>query len=1076
MYKKVPPTMDFPAREREVLEFWNENDIFSESVKQREGRKEFSFYDGPPTANGKPHIGHILTRVMKDIIPRYKTMKGFHVLRKAGWDTHGLPVELEVEKQLCINGKQEIEKYGIEPFIKQCKESVWKYKAEWERMSARVGYWADMANPYVTYDDNYIESVWWSVKTIADKGLLYKGHKVVPYCPRCGTALSSHEVAQGYKDVKEKSIFVKFKVKNAADTYFLAWTTTPWTLPGNAALCVNPKEKYALIETPGGARYILAENLVPALFEEYKILETKKGAAYERAEYEPLFTYAAGVQGGGGGKNGRQSGDGAGGKSIDTDATTPPSNRAPDAWYVTTDNYVTLTDGSGIVHIAPAFGEDDANVGRRYGLPFIQLVNERGVFDETAGELAGKFAKDADKDIIIDLKKRGLLFREMPFEHSYPFCWRCDTPLLYYARASWFVKMSELRGQLLKNNAAVNWIPDGIGKGRMGNFLENAVDWGLSRERYWGTPLPVWVCPTCKKFEVIGSRAELKARAGLAGDVELHKPYVDAVTFKCECGGEMKRAPEVIDCWYDSGSMPFAQYHYPFENADTFNATFPADFISEAVDQTRGWFYTLLAIGTLLFDKAPFKNCIVLGHVNDKDGQKMSKHKGNVVDPWSVLDVQGADAVRWYFYTVSNPWLPSRFSAEAVGEAQRKFLGTLWNTYSFYVLYAEVDQFNPFRYDLKKCALTLMDRWILSGLNTLIQFVDGNLKAYKITESARAIQDFTDKLSNWYVRRSRERFWGGGMTEDKKAAFMTLFTVLYTLSQAAAPFIPFMSETIYQNIARGVNPDLPLSVHLCGFPKADKKAIDAELENGMNAALALAYLGRSARAAANVKNRQPLPLLMIGGGDSATLGADLRAIVADELNVKRIECRSDLSEYSGVELKPQLKTLGPKYGAYLPLIRAELESRAESVMAAVKGGGSYGFTAPDGTVIELNEGDLLVSVKNKEGYSADGDGVYKVVLDARLTDELIDEGYAREIVSKIQSMRKEAGFEVTDRITVEYAAGEKLSRVFATRPEIAADTLSDRIAAGKAADGFSKEWNVNGEFLKLAVSKIGNSG
>ncbi|GHV03168.1 isoleucine--tRNA ligase [Clostridia bacterium] len=1037
--------MDFPAREREVLEFWNQNDIFSKSVKRREGKKEFSFYDGPPTANGKPHIGHILTRVMKDIIPRYKTMKGFHVLRKAGWDTHGLPVELEVEKQLKINGKQEIEGYGVEPFIKQCKESVWKYKAEWERMSARVGYWADMEKPYVTYDDDYIESVWWSIKQIADKGLLYKGHKVVPYCPRCGTALSSHEVAQGYRDVVEKSVFVKFKQKAAADTYFLAWTTTPWTLPSNAALCVNPKERYSLIETPDGTKYVLAENLVKALFEEYKILETRKGAEYEGTEYEPLFPYA--------GKQDKR------------------------AWYVTADPYVTLTDGSGIVHIAPAFGEDDANVGRRYGLPFIQLVDERGVFVGGTGPLAGKFAKDADKDIIVDLKTRGLLFREKQYEHTYPFCWRCDTPLLYYARGTWFIKMTELRKQLMKNNARVRWIPENIGKGRMGNFLENVVDWGLSRERYWGTPLPVWVCPDCKDFEVIGSRAELKERAGLTREIELHKPYVDGVQMKCKsCGGVMKRTPEVVDCWYDSGSMPFAQYHYPFENADTFAATFPADFISEAVDQTRGWFYTLLAIGTLLFDKAPFKNCIVLGHVNDKDGQKMSKHKGNVVDPWSVLDVQGADAVRWYFYTVSNPWLPSRFYADAVGEAQRKFLGTLWNTYSFYVLYAEIDRFDPFQYKLEKCGLTLMDKWILSGLNTLIQFTDDCLKDYKITESARAIQDFTDKLSNWYVRRSRERFWGSGMDGDKRAAFMTLFTVLYKLSLLSAPFIPFMAETIYQNIARAINVKLPESVHLCDFPKADKRAIDAELEDGMNAALALAYAGRGARAAANIKNRQPLSLMMISGGDSAEFEKErwiaLKEIIADELNVKRIEYRADLSEYSGCELKPQLKTLGPKYGAQLNAIRGELAAKPDEIYAAVKNGGAYRFTTAAGLAVELKEEDILVTFKNREGYSADGDGLYKAVLDVRLTDELIDEGYAREIVSKIQSMRKEAGFEVVDRITVEYAADGKLSRVFASRPEIAADTLADTVAAGPAADGFVKEWDINGEPLKLSVKKV----
>lgn len=745
MYKKVSSDMNFCEREKDILEFWKENDVFKKSVEKNKGAKSFSFYDGPPTANGKPHIGHILTRVMKDIIPRYKTMKGYYVLRKAGWDTHGLPVELEVEKSLGINGKQEIEKYGIEPFIKKCKESVWKYKGEWERMSERVGYWVDMEHPYITYDDNYIESVWWSLKQIADKGLLYEGHKIVPYCPRCGTALSSHEVAQGYKNVKEKSIFVKFKIKNEKNAYFLAWTTTPWTLPSNVALCMNPNEYYVRIKV-GEEEVVLAEALVPTLFEEYQIIDKKLGSEYESTEYEPLYAC----------HNGKEK-----------------------AYYIVNDTYVTLTDGSGIVHIAPAFGEDDANVGRKYGLPFLQMVNEQGKFVEGIDSLEGVFCKDGDKIIIKDLAERKLLFKELMYEHSYPFCWRCDTPLLYYARRSWFIKMTAIRDELLKNNASVNWMPPAIGSGRMGNFLENVIDWGISRERYWGTPLPVWKCESCGEIHVIGSKAELKEMSGITGDIELHKPYIDNVSVKCpKCSSTMKRVPEVIDCWYDSGSMPFAQWHYPFENKDIIEEQFPADFISEAVDQTRGWFYTLLAISSLIFGKAPFKNCIVLGHVNDKDGIKMSKHKGNVVDPWSVLDVQGADAVRWYFYTGSAPWLPSRFSAENVSEAQRKFMGTLWNTYAFYVLYADIDGYDPSKYDIDNVKLNVMDKWILSGLNTLIKTVDNGLNEYKITESARAIQEFTDNLSNWYVRRSRDRYWGSDMSEDKIAAFCTLHHVL----------------------------------------------------------------------------------------------------------------------------------------------------------------------------------------------------------------------------------------------------------------------------------------------------------
>jgi isoleucyl-tRNA synthetase len=979
-------------------------------------------------------------------------MKGFRVRRKAGWDTHGLPVELEVEKQLNINGKRDIEKYGVEPFIKRCKESVWKYKAEWERMTERVGYWVDMKNPYITYDDGYIESVWWSLKRIAEKGLLYKGHKVVPYCPRCGTALSSHEVAQGYKDVTDKSAFVKFKASNAENTWYLAWTTTPWTLPSNAALCMNPDARYACIEVTGdcadksagifsaGERYILAEALAPALFPAgYRTLSVKKGAEYERERYEPQFPYAA--------------------------------NGEHDAWYVVCDPYVTLTDGSGIVHIAPAFGEDDANVGRRYNLPFIQLVDERGLFTEKAADFAGQFVKDADKDVIRYLHGRNLLFKETRYEHSYPYCWRCDTPLLYYARSSWFIAMTKLRAKLAANNAAVNWIPDSIGKGRMGNFLENVVDWGISRERYWGTPLPVWTCAECGAIEVIGGKEELKARAGITGDIELHKPYVDGVRFKCACGGEMTRVPEVIDCWYDSGSMPFAQYHYPFENADVFEATFPADFISEAVDQTRGWFYTLSAIGALLFGKPAFKNCIVLGHVNDKDGQKMSKHKGNVIDPWTVLDTRGADAVRWYFYTVSNPWLPSRFYEEAVGEVQRKFLGTLWNTYSFYVLYADIDGFNPYSYKLNKCALTLMDRWILSGLETLIKYTDDCLKAYKITESARAVQDFTDNLSNWYVRRCRERYWSGGMTEDKKVAFMTLFTVLERLVRLCAPYIPFMTEMIYQNIVRTVNPSAPESVHLCTFPRANSKLIDGELERGMEVARKLSFLGRGARAAANVKNRQPLSVMLISGEGCRGLPPELSAIVADELNVKRIEYRESLSEYSSAELKPQLKTLGPRYGARLNEIRAALLARPAEIYAEILKTGEYAF---DGIV--LRREDLLITFVNKAGFSSAADFGFTAALDVRIDDELRAEGFAREIVSKIQTMRKEAGFEVTDRINVTYEADGILPAVFSARSEIAADTLAERVTRGKAGGGYTKNWDINGEPLTLSIEKAHGNG
>ncbi len=1035
MYKPVDTNLNFVEREKEVLAFWKENEIFEKSVDKNKGHESFNFYDGPPTANGKPHIGHILTRVMKDIIPRYKTMKGYYVRRKAGWDTHGLPVELEVEKQLGIDGKQEIEKYGIEPFIKKCKESVWKYKHEWEVMSDRIGYWADMKNPYITYDDNYIESVWWSLKQIADKGLLYKGYKIVPYCPRCGTALSSHEVAQGYKDVEEKSVFVKFAVKGRENTYFLAWTTTPWTLPSNVALCVNPKEDYAEIKV-GDEHYIMAEALIGSVFgdEKPEVLSVRKGKDYEYTEYEPLFDYDTGAK--------------------------------EKAYYVTCDGYVTLTDGTGVVHIAPAFGEDDSNVGKRYNLPFVQMVDSRGRFVEGAYDLVGMFAKDADKVIIEKLRNEGKLFRELMFTHSYPFCWRCDTPLLYYARSSWFIKVTAVKEQLLASNASVNWMPPTIGTGRMGNFLENVIDWGISRERYWGTPLPIWVCNKCGKVHVVGSREELRKLGGLKEDIELHRPYIDAVKWKCECGGEMIRTPEVLDCWYDSGSMPFAQWHYPFENKDVFESTFPADFISEAVDQTRGWFYTLLAVSTTLFGKSPFRNCIVLGHVNDKDGIKMSKHKGNVVEPFTVLDKQGADATRWYFYTSSAPWLPSRFSAENVSEAQRKFMGTLWNTYAFFVLYAEIDGFNPAEHKLEDCKLTVMDKWILSGLNSLIKYVDEGLNEYKITETSRAIGEFVDNLSNWYVRRCRERFWGSGMNENKEAAYVTLYTVLSTLSKVIAPYVPFMAENIYRNLVVNFFPEAPESVHLCDFPVADESRIDPELESGMNDVLKTVVLGRAARNKANIKNRQPLRRLIYNG--KKELSPELKALIEDELNVKEVDISADSAKYISYELKPQLKTLGPKYGALLGKIRNLLAEKPDEIAATVKSGGTY-KTQIDGKDVFLAEDDLLISVKNKEGFSSESDGETTVVLDTALDAELICEGAEREIVSKIQTMRKEAGFEVTDHICVAYKAEGTALKVF-EKGSYKADVLCD--AESDALDGYVKDWDINGDKVTISVKKI----
>lgn len=1038
MYKKVDPGMNFVEREKETLEFWKNNRVFEKTNEKTEGKPVFSFYDGPPTANGKPHIGHILTRVMKDIIPRYKIMKGYSVLRKAGWDTHGLPVELEVEKSLGIDGKQEIEAYGIEPFIKKCKESVWKYKGEWERMSDRVGYWVDMDHPYITYDNNYIESVWWSLKEIDKKGLLYRGFKIVPYCPRCGTALSSHEVAQGYKDVKEKSAYVKFALKSQRNTYFLAWTTTPWTLPSNVALCMNADENYARIKS-GEEYYILADALISAVFEEgtYEKIDVKKGKEYEFVGYEPLFDFYTGND---------------------------------KAFYITCDGYVTLTDGTGIVHIAPAFGEDDAKVGRKYSLPLLQMVDEHGRFPQDTGYLSGLFCKDADKFILKDLKERNLLFKEQLYEHSYPFCWRCDTPLLYYARKSWFIKTTAFKDLIIRSNDSVNWMPETIRKGRMGNFLENLIDWGVSRERYWGTPLPVWVCEKCGKKHVIGSRKELHELSGCDEDIELHRPYIDKVTFPCECGGVMRRVPEVIDCWYDSGSMPFAQFHYPFENQDLFEKNFPADFISEAIDQTRGWFYVLLAISSVLFEKAPFKSCIVLGHVNDKDGIKMSKHKGNVVDPWSVLDKQGADAVRWYFYTSSAPWLPSRFAPEIVSEVQRKFLGTLWNTYAFFVLYAEIDKYDPSLCDIANVKLSVMDRWILSELNTLIDFVDKGLDKYNITDTSRAIEKFTDNLSNWYVRRCRERFWGSDMSEDKIAAYTTLYTALTTLAKLAAPFVPFITEQIYGNLVLPFYKNVPVSVHLTSFPVCDKAFIDTQLGETMDRVINIVSLGRTARNACAIKNRQPLSELFIRADKFDSLPEEYLDILKEELNVKKIAFISDSSGFASYEIKPQLRTLGPKYGPLIGKIREHLAQCNSSTLVNAVRKGETVTVSIDNTLVAFKEEDLLISDKNKEGYQTVSEKGITVILNTELSQELIQEGLMRELVSKIQTMRKESGFNVTDHIAVTYSCGEKLAEVIDKyKSEIMQDTLADSVTAGSGAS----LKDINGEEISLSLEVVG---
>lgn len=1048
MYKKVDTSLNFLDREKEVIDFWKKNGVFESSVTKNEGGEEFSFYDGPPTANGRPHVGHVLTRVMKDIIPRYRTMKGKHVLRKAGWDTHGLPVELEVEKILGLDGKPQIESYGIEPFISQCKQSVWKYKSEWETMSERVGYWADMDNPYVTYDDNYIESEWWALKEMHKKGLLYKGHKIVPYCPRCGTALSSHEVAQGYKLVKENSAVVRFKVKGSDNRYILAWTTTPWTLPSNVALCMNPQENYVEIKS-GEDKYILAEALAGKFFEEYEVVLRKTGKEWEGLEYEPLFEET----------------------SVEIKRISPAA--APiKAHYVVCDGYVTMGDGTGVVHIAPAFGEDDYKVGKRYKLPVVQLVNERGCFDERFSSLEGLFAKKADKPILDRLEKAGLLFKVLPYEHDYPHCWRCDTPLLYYAKSSWFIEVTKVKDKIIAANRSVNWMPENVKEGRMGNFLENVIDWGLSRDRYWGTPLPVWICPDCGQIEVIGSKAELKQKCGLADNenIELHRPYLDNLTCRCpKCGGKMSRTREVIDCWFDSGSMPFAQYHYPFENEELFKKTFPADFISEAVDQTRGWFYTLLVINTILFGKAPFKNCIVLGHVNDKNGIKMSKHKGNVVDPNTVLNKQGADAVRWYFYSSSAPWLPSRFSEETVSEAQRKYIGTLWNTYAFFTLYAEIDKYNPAEYNLKDCKLSLMDKWILSKLNSLVKFIDTSLENYEIFESSRALQDFSDVLSNWYVRRCRDRYWGSEMTEDKAAAYTTLYTVLVTLAKLTAPYTPFIAEMMYGNLVPEFYKDAPVSVHLCSFPECDESYIDKRLEDGMDEVLQIVILGRAARNAGNLKNRQPLSEMYVVTDKSIELSEEEKSIILDELNVKTLKKSTDAEKFLNYKLKPQLKTLGPKHGKQLGAITAFLNScDAKKVVNSVKNGGSYVIEELDVTLLQE---DLQIFPVSESGFVAAEDRGVTVALNSELTPELLFEGTERELVSKIQNMRKEAGFEVTDRIEIYYKDAGSMTNAVLEKARFAGDVLAVKVVLG-SADGFTAVQNINGEKVCLTLVRV----
>ncbi len=1051
MYNKVSTNMNFVEREKEIEKFWRDNDIFKKSMENRKEGETYTFYDGPPTANGKPHIGHVLTRVIKDMIPRYQTMKGKMVPRKAGWDTHGLPVELEVEKLLGLDGKEQIEEYGLDPFIKKCKESVWKYKGMWEDFSETVGFWADMDNPYVTYDDNFIESEWWALKQIWDKKLLYKGFKIVPYCPRCGTPLSSHEVAQGYKDVKERSAIARFKVKDE-DAYILAWTTTPWTLPSNVALCVNPNETYVKVKAGDGYTYYMAEALLDSVLgkladeengvKAYEILETYKGSDLENKEYEPLFDFAKDII----------------------------AKQHKKAYYVTCDTYVTMGDGTGVVHIAPAFGEDDAQVGRKYDLPFVQLVNGKGEMTEET-PYAGVFCKKADPMVLKDLEEKGLLFDAPKFEHSYPHCWRCDTPLIYYARESWFIKMTAVKDDLVRNNNTVNWIPESIGKGRFGDWLENIQDWGISRNRYWGTPLNVWECE-CGHQECIGSRAELAEKSGdpEAAQVELHRPYIDAVTIKCpDCGKEMHRVPEVIDCWFDSGAMPFAQHHYPFENKEVFEQQFPAKFISEAVDQTRGWFYSLMAESTLLFNKAPYENVIVLGHVQDENGQKMSKSKGNAVDPFEALEQYGADAIRWYFYINSAPWLPNRFHGKAVQEGQRKFMSTLWNTFAFYVLYAEIDQFDATKYTLDYEKLPVMDKWLLSKLNTLVKTVDENLGNYRIPEAARALDSFVDEMSNWYVRRSRDRFWAKGMEQDKINAYMTLYTALVTVAKTAAPMIPFMTEDIYQNLVRNLDPSAPESIHLCDFPVANEQHIDKELEDNMEAVLKIVVIGRACRNTANIKTKQPIGKMYVKA--DFALSEYFVEIIEDELNVKNVEFTEDVSAFTSYTFKPQLRTVGPKYGKYLKQIQQTLASLdGNQAMAKLKAEGALKLDNISDEVV-LCEEDLLISMAQKEGYVSDSEGGVTVVLDTNLTPELIEEGMVREIISKLQTMRKEADFEVTDRIHVTYSGSDKVGGIFEKYGEnIKTVVLADTVTEG-TTDGYQKEWKINGETVLLGVQK-----
>ena len=1050
MYKQVPTSLNFVDREKAVEKFWEDNNIFKKSMEHRKEGETYTFYDGPPTANGKPHIGHVETRTIKDMIPRYRTMKGYMVPRKAGWDTHGLPVELEVEKLLGLDGKEQIEEYGLAPFIDKCKESVWKYKGMWEDFSRTVGFWADMDNPYVTYDDNFIESEWWALKTIWDKGLLYKGFKIVPYCPRCGTPLSSHEVAQGYKAVKERSAIVRFKVKGE-DAYFLAWTTTPWTLPSNVALCVNPEETYLKVKAADGYTYYiakaLADKVLGRLAEEgkdaYEVLETYVGKDLEYKEYEPLYKCA---------------GDAA-------------KKQKKKAHFVTCDGYVTMTDGTGIVHIAPAFGEDDSRIGRNYELPFVQFVDGKG--DLTAETpYAGKFVKDADPLVLKDLDAEGKLFDAPKFEHDYPFCWRCDTPLIYYARESWFIKMTAVKDDLVRNNKTINWIPASIGEGRFGNWLENIQDWGVSRNRYWGTPLNIWECE-CGHQHSIGSREELYKMSGneKAKTVEFHRPYIDEITITCpECGKQMKRVPEVIDCWFDSGAMPFAQHHYPFENKDLFEQQFPADFISEAVDQTRGWFYSLLAESTLLFNKAPYKNVIVMGHVQDENGQKMSKSKGNAVDPFNALETYGADAIRWHFYTSSAPWLPKRFSGKAVQEGQRKFMGTLWNTYAFFVLYANIDNFDASKYTLEYDKLPVMDKWLLSKLNSTVAEVDSNLDQYRIPEAAKALQDFVDEMSNWYVRRSRERFWAKGMEQDKINAYMTLYTALVTICKAAAPMIPFMTEDIYQNLVRSNDANAPESIHLCDFPVVNKDHIDKKLEEDMEDVLDAVVMGRACRNEAAIKNRQPISRMYIKS--DFTLSEFYQEIIEDELNVKEVVFTDDVRDFTSYTFKPQLRTVGPKYGKQLGGIQKHLAALdGNAAMDELNADGALKFDV-DGVAVELTKDDLLIDMAQKEGYVSQEDNRMTVVLDTNLTPELVEEGFVYEIISKIQTMRKESGFEVTDHIRVSINGNDKLSEIAQKNKEaISGKVLADELTSGMEY-GVSKEWNINGENAVIAVERV----